>query len=223
MNNRESVFKDARVAGGSLFEHRCLVGLVGDEGKKRTTATVVFASPAFLVQARETALIKLHHPKNEDLPLTKNKENRSPKMLNNGEIVGLDRGDPLPIGGAVALGLFVAKKRRGAQQTKKAAKELDISYEEMRLRQKAAKYRAKAAVSNRSRRIRKYEAKAASCDEQLRRFEESRRTSPESNVNYEPFTHATLVAGGDDAPSRHTAIRPSIYLPEAYNLRWNKG
>ena len=71
-------------------------------------------------------------------------------MVNNGEIIG-----------DVALGLFVVKKINDVQQTKKAAQELGITYEEMRLRKKAAKYRSKAASSQRPRRIQKYKAKAA--------------------------------------------------------------
>ena len=103
-------------------------------------------------------------------------------MVNNGEIIG-----------DVALGLFVAKKINDVQQTKKAAQELGITYEEMRLRKKAAKYRSKAASSQRPRRIQKYKAKAAACDEQLQRFEESMRNNtqqagesgpPSSRINH---------------------------------------
>ena len=85
-------------------------------------------------------------------------------MVNNGEIVG-----------DLMLGMFVAKKIHDRYETKQAAKSEGISYEEMRLRENAARYRSKAATSRWPRRQQKYEARATACDEQLARFEETRR------------------------------------------------
>ena len=85
-------------------------------------------------------------------------------MVNNGEVVG-----------DLMLGMFVAKKIHDRYETKQAAKSEGISYEEMRLRENAARYRSKAATSRWPRRQQKYAARATACDEQLARFEDTRR------------------------------------------------
>ena len=91
-------------------------------------------------------------------------------MVNNGEIVG-----------DLMLGMFVAKKIHDRYETKQAAKSEGISYEEMRLSENAARYRSKAAASRWPRRQQKYAARASACDEQLARFEETRRKANTSN------------------------------------------
>ena len=91
-------------------------------------------------------------------------------MVNNGEIVG-----------DLMLGMFVAKKIHDRYETKQAAKSEGISYEEMRLRENAARYRSKAAASRWPRRQQKYAARASACDEQLARFEETRRIATTAN------------------------------------------
>ena len=73
------------------------------------------------------------------------------------------------------LGMFVAKKIHDLYETKQAAKSEGISYEEMRLRENAARYISKAATSRWPRRQQKYAARATACDEQLARFEDTRR------------------------------------------------
>ena len=55
-------------------------------------------------------------------------------MVNNGEIVG-----------DVMLAGFIAKKIADRHETKKAARAEGIAFEEMRLREQAARYRYKAS------------------------------------------------------------------------------
>ena len=55
-------------------------------------------------------------------------------MVNNGEIVG-----------DVMLAGFIAKKIADRHETKKAARAEGITYEEMQLREQAARYRYKAS------------------------------------------------------------------------------
>ena len=89
--------------------------------------------------------------------------------------MGVDNGE---IVGDVMLGLFVAKKIADRHETQKAAKAEGITFEEMKLREKAARYRAKASrpyMMFEERKQKKWNARANACDEQLARFEETRR------------------------------------------------
>ena len=80
------------------------------------------------------------------------------------EILGLGL-----IGGAVAYHMH--KKN----ETKKAAEAEGITYDEMKLRQKAAHNHEKATTAKTARGRRKAEAKAVACEEQLAKFEETRK------------------------------------------------
>ena len=100
-------------------------------------------------------------------------------MVNNGEIVG-----------DVMLAGFIAKKIADRHETKKAARAEGITFEEMRLRERASTYRYRASKPYRmfeERRQKKWTAKANACDEQLARFEETRRNAaanqPYNNEN----------------------------------------
>jgi len=96
-------------------------------------------------------------------------------MVNNGEIVG-----------DVMLAGFIAKKIADRHETKKAARAEGITYEEMRLREQAARYRYKASKPYRmfeERKQKKWTARANACDEQLARFEETRRKAAANQPN----------------------------------------
>lgn len=103
--------------------------------------------------------------------------------------MGVDNGE---IVGDVMLGLFVAKKIADRHETQKAARAEGITFEEMRLREQAARYRAKASrpyMMFEERKQKKWTARANACDEQLARFEETRRkaaaTQPKNQINNE--------------------------------------
>ena len=97
--------------------------------------------------------------------------------------MGVDNGE---IVGDVMLGLFVAKKIADRHETQKAAKAEGITFEEMKLREKAARYRAKASrpyMMFEERKQKKWNARANACDEQLARFEETRRIAAANQPN----------------------------------------
>lgn len=109
--------------------------------------------------------------------------------------MGVDNGE---IVGDVMLGLFVAKKIADRHETQKAARAEGITFEEMRLREQAARYRAKASrpyMMFEERKQKKWTAKANACDEQLARFEETRRKAaanqPNNNENQATNYHQT--------------------------------
>ena len=87
------------------------------------------------------------------------------------------------VAGDIFLALFIAKKIHDRNQTKLAAEAEGITYKEMRLRQKAAKYRARANGTTRAWRKRRNEAKAKKCDEKLVIFEATRREGDETETN----------------------------------------
>ena len=87
------------------------------------------------------------------------------------------------VAGDIFLALFIAKKIHDRNQTKLAAEAEGITYKEMRLRQKAAKYRARANGTTRAWRKRRNEAKAKKCDEKLVIFEAMRREGDETETN----------------------------------------
>jgi len=95
--------------------------------------------------------------------------------MDNGEIVG-----------DVMLGLFVAEKVADRYETKKAAQAEGITFEEMRLREQAAYYRSRASrpyMMFQERKQKKWTARANACDEQLARFEETRRKAAANQPN----------------------------------------
>ena len=94
------------------------------------------------------------------------------------------------VAGDIFLALFVAKKIHDRNQTKQAAEAEGITYKEMRLRQKAAKYRARANGTTRAWRKRRNEAKAKKCDEKLVIFEATRRDCEEE-------TNTTTTSSND--------------------------
>ena len=97
--------------------------------------------------------------------------------------MGVDNGE---IVGDVMLGLFVAKKIADRHETQKAARAEGITFEEMRLREQAARYRAKASrpyMMFEERKQKKWTARANACDEQLARFEETRRKAAANHPN----------------------------------------
>ena len=97
--------------------------------------------------------------------------------------MGVDNGE---IVGDVMLGLFVAKKIADRHETQKAARAEGITFEEMRLREQAARYRAKASrpyMMFEERKQKKWTARANACDEQLARFEETRRKAAANQPN----------------------------------------
>jgi len=97
--------------------------------------------------------------------------------------MGIDNGE---IVGDVMLGLFVAKKIADRHETQKAARAEGITFEEMRLREQAARYRAKASrpyMMFEERKQKKWTARANACDEQLARFEETRRKAAANHPN----------------------------------------
>ena len=97
--------------------------------------------------------------------------------------MGVDNGE---IVGDVMLGLFVAKKIADRHETQKAAKAEGITFEEMKLREQAARYRAKASrpyMMFEERKQKKWTARANACDEQLARFEETRRKAAANQPN----------------------------------------
>ena len=97
--------------------------------------------------------------------------------------MGVDNGE---IVGDVMLGLFVAKKIADRHETQKAARAEGITFEEMRLREQAARYRAKASrpyMMFEERKQKKWTARANACDEQLARFEETRRKAAVNRPN----------------------------------------
>lgn len=87
------------------------------------------------------------------------------------------------VAGDIFLAFFIAKKIHDRNQTKLAAEAEGITYKEMRLRQKAAKYRARANGTTRAWRKRRNEAKAKKCDEKLVIFEATRREGDETETN----------------------------------------
>jgi len=96
--------------------------------------------------------------------------------MDNGEIVG-----------DVMLGLFVAEKVADRYETQKAAQAEGITFEEMRLREQAAYYRSRASrpyMMFQERKQKKWTARANACDEQLARFEETRRKAAANQPNY---------------------------------------
>eukprot|EP01083_Nonionella_stella_P101097 286162_1 len=97
--------------------------------------------------------------------------------------MGVDNGE---IVGDVMLGMFVAKKIADRHETKHAAKAEGITYEEMKLREKAALYRSRASrpyMLFEERKQKKWTARANACDEQLARFEETRRKAAANQPN----------------------------------------
>ena len=109
--------------------------------------------------------------------------------------MGVDNGE---IVGDVMLGLFVAKKIADRHETQKAARAEGITFEEMRLREQAARYRAKASrpyMMFQERKQKKWAARPNACDEQLARFEETRRKAaanqPNNNENQATNYHQT--------------------------------
>lgn len=97
--------------------------------------------------------------------------------------MGVDNGE---IVGDVMLGMFVAKKVADRYETKQAAKAEGITYEEMKLREKAALYRSRATrpyMMFEERKQKKWTARANACDEQLARFEETRRKAAANQPN----------------------------------------
>ena len=97
--------------------------------------------------------------------------------------MGVDNGE---IVGDVMLGLFVAKKIADRHETQKAARAEGITFEEMKLREQAARYRAKASrpyMMFEERKQKKWAARANACDEQLDRFEETRRKAAANHPN----------------------------------------
>ena len=87
------------------------------------------------------------------------------------------------VAGDIFLAFFIAKKIHDRNQTKQAAEAEGITYKEMRLRQKAAKYRARANGTTWALRKRRNEAKAKKCDEKLVIFEATRRDGDETETN----------------------------------------
>ena len=106
--------------------------------------------------------------------------------------MGVDNGE---IVGDVMLGLFVAKKIADRHETQKAAKAEGITFEEMRLRERAARYRAKASrpyMMFEERKQKKWTARANACDEQLARFEETRRKAAATRPNNQTNNNENL-------------------------------
>ena len=151
--------------------------------------------------------------------------------------MGVDNGE---IVGDVMLGLFVAKKIADRHETQKAARAEGITFEEMRLREQAARYRAKASrpyMMFQERKQKKWAARANACDEQLARFEETRRkaaaTQPSGNqtnnenqaTNYHQNTQcfcrqcgAAKVEGAvfcGKYGTKITSTKQQPYVPEA--------
>lgn len=75
----------------------------------------------------------------------------------------------------IGLAIGAAHAAARAAATNQAAKAEGITFEEMRLREKAARYRSGAISRWTARGRRNAAARAAACDEQLARFEETRR------------------------------------------------
>lgn len=93
------------------------------------------------------------------------------------------------ITGDIMLGLWAAKGVFDCYQTNEAAKSEGITYEEMRLREKAARYRARANGTTWQWRKRRNEARANSCDEQLARFETTRNKKEDGALNNNTTTY----------------------------------
>lgn len=70
----------------------------------------------------------------------------------------------------------IVGKMRDSHQTDSEIAQ-SVTYEEMRLRSQATESEAARSLRRRPRRIRRYEMKAAACEEQLGRFEETRDKS----------------------------------------------
>ena len=80
----------------------------------------------------------------------------------------------------------MAEKVADRYETKKAAQAEGITFEEMRLREQAAYYRSRASrpyMLFQERKQKKWAAKANACDEQLARFEETRRKAAANQPN----------------------------------------
>ncbi|KAL7548437.1 hypothetical protein ACHAWF_011726 [Thalassiosira exigua] len=107
--------------------------------------------------------------------------------MNNGQIVG-----------DILLAGFIAKKVQAKKDTKKAAYEEGITYEEMRLRQDAAKYRQKAFENQSNpKKAQRWAAKATACDKQLARLEATRQQKTgEVAPTQNPASNHTEVQSG---------------------------
>jgi ribosomal protein L40E len=90
---------------------------------------------------------------------------------NNNKRQHTNMGDEVIIG--LATGIAIAAARAAA--TNQAAEAEGITFEEMQLREKAARCRSRANTKWTARGRRNAAARAAACDEQLARFEETRR------------------------------------------------
>jgi len=110
----------------------------------------------------------------------------------------INMGDETAILGLLTWGAIAAAR---AAATHQAAKAEGITFEEMRLRENAARYRSRANTRWTARGRRNAAARAAACDEQINRFEETRRkkmnqaegnpqaASTQSNNNIRYCTH----------------------------------
>ena len=95
------------------------------------------------------------------------------------------------VDGSELLGLatYAAIAAARAAATNQAAKAEGITYEEMRLRENAARYRAGSNSRWTARGRCKAAARAAACDEQLARFEETRiKQMSQAGDNSRPLT-----------------------------------
>ena len=136
--------------------------------------------------------------------------------------------------GVATYGAITAAR---AAVTSQAAQAEEITFEEIRLRENVARYRSRAKTRWTARGRRRAAAQAATCDEQIARFEETRRKkmnqaggeygmeSPTTMLpNDEEFRFCTQCAGRNGAQSRfcnECGTQLNVPVVSAYNPQYN--